>query len=439
MIAASGCSFYGRGSGMSATESKDESLASVLERLDALERENESWRAETARLAHELSAVKAAAGPAKGGAGEDAGRLSDDGRNVSRRGALLLGVAAAAGAAAHGLVRAEPADANNGDALTLGSVTNSASAPTGLSVTGNAATYGIGVTDNGLGSYPATVPPAALLGHARNANFQSGVLGYSDTGMYGVVGSSDPIDSTGRPGVFGVGQPGVSGFGGGTSPGVVGTGNGTGVLGIGPPAVQGLADAYLDTGVQGTNRGTVLGAATFPAEGVGVLAECMDGGAGPPAPDSIALSARNDGSGTGVKATSDLGIPIWGQISNSANAQAAVYGTTNGKGVGGAGCAHRQIRQRSVRTGVQREERRAGGRRHRLLDRPRRAVRRWCCSAPIGPGRHAPDIGSNGRPLRRLTRASALLQGRRIDRDLGTARVSFVGLRPAVAEGDPGT
>jgi hypothetical protein len=212
-------------------------------------------------------------------------------------------------------------------------VSNSAGAPTGLAVSGNTAKYGIGVTDNGLGSYPNnSVPPAALFGHARDANFQAGVVGYSDNGMEGVVGRSEPVDSTGRPGVFGVGQPGVSGFGGGTSPGVVGTGNGTGVLGIGQPGVHGEAEAYVDTGVQGTSRGTVLGSTLFPAQGIGVLAECIDNGAGPPTATSNALSARNDGSGAGVRATSVSGTPIVGEISTAANASPAVSATTKGSG-----------------------------------------------------------------------------------------------------------
>jgi hypothetical protein len=96
--------------------------------------------------------------------------------------------------------------------------------------------------------------------------------------------------------------------------------------------VQGTADGFGGTGVQGTNPGTVLGASTFPAQGVGVLAECTDGGAGPPAASSIALSARNDGSGMGVKATSASGIPIFGQITNSASAWPVVYAATNASG-----------------------------------------------------------------------------------------------------------
>jgi hypothetical protein len=307
-------------------------LERLLERLDALERENETCRAETARLARELSEVRASAGGLLDGGSRAAG-LSRDGGAVSRRGMLRLGAVAAAGAAATvgGLVGARPALAGADGDLTLGSSSNGASAPTGLSVSGGTSKYGIGVTDNGLSSYP-NEQAAALFGHAHNANFQAGVLGYSDNGMNGVVGVSDPIDNTSRPGVQGVGQPGVYGFGGGTSPGVLGTGNGIGVEGVGGPGVQGTADGFGLTGVQGTNPGTVLGDSLFPAKGIGVLAECTDGGAGPPDAASIALSARNDGHGTAVKATSVSGIPIMGQISSAPNAFPVVYATTNGSG-----------------------------------------------------------------------------------------------------------
>ena len=311
---------------------EDRLLARVLERLDALERENEAWRAETARLARELSEVRGSAGPVEVLDGRAPGQPSDDDGQVSRRGMLRVGVAAAAGAAAAGgLIGAQPALAGSDGDLTLGSNLNSASAPTGLSVLGNSSKYGIGVTDNGLSSYPGG-PTAALFGHAHNTNFQAGVLGYSDNGMNGVLGVSAPIDTTNRPGVEGVGQPGVYGFGGGNSAGVLGTGNGIGVQGIGGPGVQGTTDGYSLTGVQGTNPGTVIGDSKFPAKGVGVLAECTDGGAGPPAPASVALVARNDGRGSGVKATSASGIPIEAHITNSASAWPAVYATTNGSG-----------------------------------------------------------------------------------------------------------
>jgi hypothetical protein len=229
------------------------------------------------------------------------------------------------------LVGAQPALAGTDGDLTLGIVSNSASNPTGLAVSGTTSKYGIGVTDNGLGAYP-NLQTAALFGHSHGGNFQSGVVGYSDNGECGVVGRSEPIDSTGQPGVLGVGQPGVYGFGGGTSPGVLGTGNGTGVEGVGGPGVQGTADGYNQTGVRGTNPGTVLGSSLFPARGVGVLAECTDGGAGPPDAGSIALSAHNDGRGIGVKATSASGIPVMGQITSATNAWPVAYATTNGSG-----------------------------------------------------------------------------------------------------------
>jgi hypothetical protein len=309
---------------------QDGLLERVLERLDALERENETCRAETARLARELSEVRVSANRVEDGG---ARMPDDDGAEVSRRGMLRLGVAAAAGAAATAgaLADAQPAAAGVDGDLTLGDSSNSAGTPTGLSVSGSTSQYGIGVTDNGLSSYP-NEQTAALFGHAHNANFQAGVLGYSDNGMNGVVGVSNPIDTTARPGVQGVGQPGVFGFGGGTSPGVLGTGNGIGVEGVGGPGVQGTADGFGLVGVQGTNPGTVLGNSMFPAQGIGVLAECTDGGAGPPAAASVALSARNDGNGIGVKATSAGGIAIMGEISSAASAWPVVYGTTNGSG-----------------------------------------------------------------------------------------------------------
>src|SRR5438270_8560993 len=140
---------------MHADRAENGLLRRVLERLDALERENEAWRAETARLARELSEVRASASRLQDGEGPAAG-LGDDGAEVSRRGMLRLGAAAAAGAAATagGLVGAQPALAGSDGDLTLGSSVNSAGAPTGLSVLGNTSKYGIGVTDNGLSSYP---------------------------------------------------------------------------------------------------------------------------------------------------------------------------------------------------------------------------------------------------------------------------------------------
>src|SRR3954468_24584192 len=83
-------------------------LERVLERLDALERENETCRAETARLACELSEVRASATGRQDG-GARAAALDDHGAGVSRRGMLRLGAAAGAAATASALVGAQPA------------------------------------------------------------------------------------------------------------------------------------------------------------------------------------------------------------------------------------------------------------------------------------------------------------------------------------------
>src|SRR5689334_11737531 len=83
-------------------------LGRVLERLNVLERENEAWRAETARLARELSEIRGPASTGQDGGGQTAD-LDDESGEVSRRGVLRLGAAAAAAAAAGGLVGAQPA------------------------------------------------------------------------------------------------------------------------------------------------------------------------------------------------------------------------------------------------------------------------------------------------------------------------------------------
>jgi hypothetical protein len=310
-------------------------LGRLLERVEALERENQKWLAETARLACELERLKASgAGACDGG-----GRLPvydlDHGGDVSRRGMLRLGAAAVAGAgavAAGGLVGAQPAQAGTDGDLALGSQSNSASAPTGLEVVftgGTGATYGIGVTDNGLNAYPGSVLQAALFGHAHVNSFVTGVAGYSNRGGDGVWGvSENPGGQLGK-GVYGRGSPGVQG----ECPGDAGAAApGPGVTGNGNPGVWGAAIA-TGTGARGTIDGTInsLGK-NVPASGIGVLAEASGLVGGPPAANSIALSATNAGKGTGVKATSASGTPIVGVITNAANAAPAVNGTTNGSG-----------------------------------------------------------------------------------------------------------
>ncbi|MCU1452173.1 MAG: hypothetical protein JWN46_319 [Acidimicrobiales bacterium] len=92
-------------------------------------------------------------------------------RRIDRRQAFgKLAGAAAAGAFAAGVVAdAQPAAAANGDLIILGSVTNSASNPTGVAISGTGVAYGFGVTDNGPSSLDLKGP--AILGHAQGSAF----------------------------------------------------------------------------------------------------------------------------------------------------------------------------------------------------------------------------------------------------------------------------
>ena len=98
----------------------------------------------------------------------------------TRRGVLAM---AAGGALAATLATTAPADAASGDPLVLGSSFNTVGASTGLAVSGTTAGYGIGVTDNGLNSVPDVGP--ALLGHAKNENFRTGLLAFIEPGVSG--------------------------------------------------------------------------------------------------------------------------------------------------------------------------------------------------------------------------------------------------------------
>jgi hypothetical protein len=194
---------------------------------------------------------------------------------------------------------------------------------------GTGATYGIGVTDNGLNTYPGSVLQSALFGHAHVNSFVTGVTGYSNKGGDGVWGvSENPGGQLGR-GVLGRGSPGVQG----ECPGPAGAAApGPGVTGNGNPGVWGAAVAS-GIGARGTIDGTISSVGkNVPASGIGVLAEASGLVGGPPAANSIALSASNDGKGTGVKATSASGTPIHGEITNASNASPVVYGSTNGSG-----------------------------------------------------------------------------------------------------------
>src|SRR5580765_2149870 len=95
------------------------------------------------------------------------GVASVDRRNMLR----ISGAAAAAGAAAaviSGAATASPAAAGVDGDLTLGSVGNTATTPTGLSVNASQQDYGIGVTDN---AYGGALEQSALFGHAKGTAF----------------------------------------------------------------------------------------------------------------------------------------------------------------------------------------------------------------------------------------------------------------------------
>ena len=152
----------------------------------------------------------------------------------TRRNLLRLAGAAAVGTAV--AVVGSAGNAAAAGALTTDSVGNSASGPTGLQVNGSAISYGIGVTDNGLGSVPTAVNRSAVLGHALDGAFHYGVSGYLDTTTVG----SDGAGVKGYASIFGIGVTGYAE----NYEGVVGTSAGTlgrsvGVVGIGKTGVMG--------------------------------------------------------------------------------------------------------------------------------------------------------------------------------------------------------
>lgn len=161
----------------------------------------------------------------------------------NRRQLLMLAAAGIGGAGLAALAPAAPAVATNGDALVLGNAGGqTATLPTGVAVLGNAASYGLAFTDNGVNSIPI---PSALLGHARgwggSNNFSGGVVGFAEQdAFYGVYGDSVRCGvyglargpaANGWPGVLGEGQHGVGVRGDGGTYGVIGRGQSGGVRG----------------------------------------------------------------------------------------------------------------------------------------------------------------------------------------------------------------
>jgi hypothetical protein len=174
---------------------------------------------------------------------------------------LYAGAAAAALAGGVVLASSSPAQAAN---LVLGVTSNTATDPTGLAFTGSIEgnTYGIGVTDHGLDSFPGS---AALAAHTQG-NFDAAVLGYHEGplgGRAGVLGiSTNGVGVAGQAAGTTDQATGVQGLGG--RRGVHGRSIETGVRSIGV-----LAEASFPTAtalaVNGVLRATRVGRATIPA------------------------------------------------------------------------------------------------------------------------------------------------------------------------------
>ena len=233
----------------------------------------------------------------------------------SRRNVLKL---AAAGLGGVGLAQmaVSPASAANGANIVIGSVVNQGTLPTGLTVSGNAATYGFGCTDNGANSVPV---PSALFGHARGfggaTNFSAAVLGFAqESAFYGVVGDSV------RCGVKGTARGSAdNGW-----PGVLGEGNGDGVMGSGRVGVHGhsLQSVAVAAGVSGTTSDATVPALRAAADS-GLLA--LDGAqVAPPSSGSYRRGdVLNDSGGSGVWVCVSAGTPgVWRKVAGAASAGA---------------------------------------------------------------------------------------------------------------------
>lgn len=173
---------------------------------------------------------------------------------------LFAGAAAAALGGAAVLASSSPAEAAG---LNLGVTTNTAADPTGLAFTGTVGldTYGIGVTDQGLSSFPSS---AAVAGHTQG-NFVSGLFGYhsgSGQANAGVLGSSTNAVGVAGQATGTLGRAtGVLGLGG--LRGVHGFAVGNGVKSIGVLADANLASATA-LAVKGVMRVTRAGRTAIP-------------------------------------------------------------------------------------------------------------------------------------------------------------------------------
>jgi hypothetical protein len=196
----------------------------------------EQWEAIEARLAglERRSAGESHQLPPNGGD-----------RRTDRRGLLKHGAMLAAGAVAGGAglvaAQATPAAAANGDPLTLGSTSNTATAATELTVTGSAIDCGIGVFDS---SSPGIAfgDESAVFGHAKATAFLHGVTGYAQGNMAtGVVGITDEY-----LGVWGQATTGTAVYALATGTGGVGVGA-VSQAGVGITAQGGICALQLQS------------------------------------------------------------------------------------------------------------------------------------------------------------------------------------------------
>ena len=252
----------------------------------------------------------------------------------SRRSVIAAALGGAGALIAASLGRAAPVAAANGDPLTLGSMTNSATSPT---VAASTASPGLEVgTTAAAGS--------ALVGHSATG---IGVFGFSDgggsgreTGVVGVTGggaSLDPAVNTDATGVYGFSNDtnAAAGVWGDTvdGTGVVGTGA-WGVYGGGDIGVFGDADSTGNGvyGFSGEEQGVDLPAPP-PSTGVAGVAGLLG---------SVGVRGHAmSGSAIGVLASSatvaQTALQVSGKIKLSRSGRASVGSTSSSRKVTMAG------------------------------------------------------------------------------------------------------
>jgi hypothetical protein len=341
-------------------------------RLAALEAQMSRLQAENEQLRGQLAAA-----PANRRHGEASPGAAGDGA-LSRRGLIISGAGAAAAAAVGFAAAAPQAAAANGNSVTLGSASNTASSPTLLTFDNGGSMkigdYGFGVIDK-TGGVALDGHPA-IGGHANGANFISGVQGVGTAGSTGVWAASDSgtglyaLSSSGT-GVYassnsfnaltGMSQSGygvsahswsslaVDAMSEGTH-GVRGN-TGGGYSALEPPASGVLGSSDTFNGVSGASD-SATGVAGMSSTGYGVTG-VSHAASGIPEPISgvvgdsdsnigvTGMSSTNAGvvglsaSATGVLALSATGTALSAQVMNASSAGTALDAGTGGTGYAG--------------------------------------------------------------------------------------------------------